>query len=89
MILSPKKKQQIYTPYIRALQSARKENDLSQAALAEAVGLSSKYVTLIESHKRVPSLDCLLALLAQSGVQRSLAHNLVEEIMDRFEWLAQ
>jgi len=86
MILSPKKKQQIYGPYIKAMQNARRMQNLSQAALAEGVGLSSKYVTLIESNKRVPSLDCLLALMARSGVRREVADNLVAEIMDRFEW---
>jgi DNA-binding XRE family transcriptional regulator len=86
MILSPKKRQRIYAPYLEALMRARRETGISQAKLATEVGLSSKYVTLIESGKRIPSLECFLAILAGAGVTRMKAAELVAEVISQFDW---
>lgn len=86
MILSPTKKQKIYAPYIEIMQDLRQSQSLSQAKLADAVGLSGKYVTLIEGGRRVPSLDCLIALMAEVGLLRKTAESMVNEVMDMFEW---
>ncbi len=41
------------------LKKAREDIGLTQEALAEAVGLSSEYISLLESGKRTPSLETL------------------------------
>lgn len=86
MILPPAKKQAIYDPYVEMLQDLRQSQNLTQSFLAESVGLSAKYVTLIEGRKRVPALDSLLSLMAEVGLQRSTAERLVGEILDQFTW---
>ncbi|MGA2363022.1 MAG: XRE family transcriptional regulator [Candidatus Aminicenantales bacterium] len=42
------------------LKRAREEVNLSQGAFAKAVGLSSEYISLLESGKRTPSFETLL-----------------------------
>jgi len=46
------------------LKKAREDIGLTQEALAEAVGLSSEYISLLESGKRTPSLETLINLSA-------------------------
>lgn len=86
MVLTKELKAEIFEPYIAAIKDARLRRGLSQARLAEAVGLSSKYVTLVESYRRLPALECLLAVMAEAGVQRSLVEDLVEDILNQFTW---
>lgn len=86
MILTPKQKQSIYKPYIEILQDVRQAGSISQQSLSEKAGLSPKYVALIESGKRVPSLECLLSLMAEAGVKRRNAQQLVADIIDHFDW---
>lgn len=85
-VLTVKRKLQLFEPYVEILQDVRTSQSLSQAKLAKGVGLSSKYVTLVEGGKRVPSLESLLALMAEAGVMRSTGERLVREVMDQFEW---
>ena len=59
---------------------------LSQTKLAKSTGLSTKYVTLIESGRRLPSLECLFALMAEAGVFRDTALELAGKILDQFNW---
>ncbi len=49
------------------LRRAREEAGLSQGAFARAVGLSSEYISLLESGKRVPSFDTMKRLSAYLG----------------------
>ena len=89
MVLTPQDKKELYFPYVEILKDVRTQErlgPLDQSALAEAVNLSSKYVTLVEGGKRVPTVECLLALMAEAGVQRSTAEELLKELLDRFEW---
>lgn len=86
MVLTPQDKKELYFPYVEILKDVRTQDAISQSALAEAVNLSSKYVTLVEGGKRVPTVECLLALMAEAGVQRSTAEELLKELLDRFEW---
>jgi transcriptional regulator with XRE-family HTH domain len=44
------------------LKRAREELSLSQGAFAKALGLSSEYISLLESGKRTPSFDTLLKI---------------------------
>lgn len=86
MVLTPEKKKELYVPYIEILKDIRTQDGVSQKDLAEAVGLSSKYVTLIESCKRIPTVECLVALMARAGVQRDTVEGLLTELLDQFEW---
>lgn len=86
MVLTPEERQELYEPYLEILRDCRKQAGTSQSDLAEAVNLSSKYVTLVEGGKRVPTLESLLALMAEAGVMRSTAERLLEELMSKFEW---
>ncbi len=49
------------------LKRAREEAGLSQGAFARAVGLSSEYISLLESGKRVPSFETMKRLSAYLG----------------------
>src|SRR5512136_1554888 len=42
------------------LRRAREETNLSQGAFAKSLGLSSEYISLLESGKRTPSFETLL-----------------------------
>ena len=86
MILSPKQKQEIYAPYVAAIQSVRTKKAMPQTDLSIATGLSSKYLTMIESGKRVPSLDCLVGLMAEAGCTRAKAEQLMADVLNRFHW---
>ena len=46
------------------LKRAREETGLSQGAFAKALGLSSEYISLLESGKRTPSFETLLKIAA-------------------------
>jgi len=86
MVLTSEKKRELYFPYIEILQDVRTQDGVSQKDLAEAVGLSAKYVTLIEGKKRVPTVECLVALMARAGVKRETVEDLMRELLDQFEW---
>lgn len=86
MVMKPAEKKDLYFPYVEILKDIRQQEGISQSALAESVGLSSKYVTLVESGKRVPTVECLLALMAEVGVARETAEDLMKEVLDQFEW---
>jgi len=49
------------------LRQAREEAGLSQGAFARSVGLSSEYISLLESGKRVPSFDTLIRIASYLG----------------------
>jgi len=86
MVITVEEKQKLYAPYIEILRDCRLQNGLSQADLAKESGLSSKYVTLIEKGKRVPSVESLMALMADAGVLRATAEELFNELANRFMW---
>lgn len=48
--------------YGRAIRIARNVKDLSQKDLAKLTGVSGNYISMIESGKRVPSVDMLGAM---------------------------
>lgn len=86
MILTPEERQVLYTPYLEILRDCRIQAGVSQAALAAAVDLSSKYVTLVEGARRTPAVESLLALMAEAGVRRSTADQMLQELLACFEW---
>ena len=86
MVLTPEQKQKIYAPYIDLLHDTRISFGITQSVLANVAGLSAKYVTLIEGDQRVPSLDCLFALMAHAGISREKAEKLSRDILDAFQW---
>jgi transcriptional regulator with XRE-family HTH domain len=79
-------KAKLFRPFVQILAETRKANYLTQAGLSESAGYSRKYVTLIESGERVPSLEALIAIASCAGVPRETIENLLEEYMDHFEW---
>jgi transcriptional regulator with XRE-family HTH domain len=86
MVLTGEQRQKILYPYVEIMRDCRDAISLSQARLAEAVGLSTKYVTLVENGKRTPSLESLLALMAEAGVRKETAEDLMQEVLGSFEW---
>lgn len=86
MVLKQADRHKIYYAYVEIMKDCRETINLSQARLAEAVGLSPKYVTLVEGGKRTPTLESLLALMAASEVKRETAEDLVQEVLDSFDW---
>jgi len=86
MVLTSLERQDLYSPYVEILRDCRIQGGISQADLADAVNLSSKYVTLIEGGKRVPTAESLLALMAESGVRRSTAEQMLQELLGCFDW---
>ena len=86
MVMDSEDRRRLYAPYVEILHDCRVQQTLSQTRLAENVSLSAKYVTLIESGRRVPTPECLLALMASVGVARKTALELVTELVDQFEW---
>ncbi len=86
MILTSEERLELYAPYLEILRDCRVQAGISQADLAGAVNLSSKYVTLIEGGRRTPTVESLLALLAEAGVKRSTVEQMLFELLERFEW---
>lgn len=86
MILTPEERQTLYAPYLEILRDCRIQAGVSQAALASAVDLSSKYVTLVEGGRRTPAMESLLALMAEAGVRRATAEQMFQELLACFEW---
>jgi transcriptional regulator with XRE-family HTH domain len=86
MVLTTEERKELYAPYLEILRDCRLQARASQADLADAVNLSAKYVTLIEGCRRVPTVESLLALMAEAGVLRSTAAQMLEELMACFEW---
>lgn len=86
MVLTPLERQGLYRPYLEILRDYRIQNRTTQTDLAAKVNLSSKYVTLVEGGKRVPTIETMLALLAAAGIMRSTAEQLTRELIECFEW---
>jgi len=86
VMLSTEQKSALLMPFVGVIKDNRLKRGISQARLALAADLSSKYVTLLESAKRVPSIECVIALAAKAGVPRTTIENLLEEVLDHFEW---
>lgn len=86
MVLTSIERQDLYTPYLEILRDYRIQKRTTQIELAAKVNLSSKYVTLVEGGKRVPTIETMLALLAATGIMRSTAEQLMQELIERFEW---
>ena len=86
MILSTKKREELYWPYVEIVKDCRKIKGLTQAELSLAADLSDKYVTMVEGRKRQPTLENLLAMASAAGVRRSTMEQLLDEVMDHYEW---
>ncbi len=86
MAFDPENRKELYLPYMEILKDVRQQEGVSQAMLAKATNLSEKYVLLIEGGRRVPSVEVLLALMAEAGVRRSAAEELVKDLLEQFEW---
>lgn len=59
---------------------------ISQTELALNAGYSRKYVTLIESGERTPSVEALFAIAAQAGMAKEDAEELCKLILNQFAW---
>ncbi len=55
----------------RRIKEARQARGLSQEALSEKVGMSSKYLSSVERGKENPTLDTLIKLANALGVEPS------------------
>lgn len=86
MVLNSEERKEFLAPYVEIVRESRIRNGISQSDLAEAVNLSTKYVTFVEGGSRVPSVETLLAMMAASGVRQSVADELIMELVDLFEW---
>jgi len=86
MVLNPEERLELLSPYLEILRDCREQYGKSQAEIAEATNLSTKFVTFIEAGKRVPAIESILALMAEAGVRRSTAEQLMGELVDLFEW---
>lgn len=86
MVLNSEERQELYAPYLEILKDCRVQNGISQIDLAEATNLSTKYVTFIEGGKRVPAVETLLALMAEAGVRRTTAEQMMQELVNLFVW---
>jgi transcriptional regulator with XRE-family HTH domain len=60
--------QQLEKRLARAVAQARREQDLSQEALAERAGLSRNMIAMIESGRRIPSLPVAVRLFELLGL---------------------
>lgn len=89
MALSTEEKEALYRGYVEIVTDCRKDNNISQTALSQKAGCSDKYVTLIESGRRTPSLEMLIALMAAAGVRRSAAQELFDNLADDLEWMEE
>jgi len=86
MVLTSEERQEFYAPYLEILRDCRTQAGISQTDLAASVSLSAKYVTLVEGGRRTPAVESLLALMARSGVRRTTAEQMLQELMECFEW---
>jgi transcriptional regulator with XRE-family HTH domain len=77
---------EILTPYVDEMKEQREKLALSMSRIARDSGYSQKYVSLLESHERVPSLDAMIALSSAVGFERDFILDLVNELMDEYEW---
>lgn len=79
-------KAKFFEPYIKILTAVRKKHNLSQTRVSEDAGYGQKYVALVETRARIPSLEGFIAISAYALVPRQVIENLVEEYIDHFEW---
>ena len=86
MVLTSEQRQELFVPYLEILRDCRTQSGVSQAKVAQSVNLSSKYVTLVEGGRRIPAVESLLAMMAASGVMRSTAEQMLQELVECFEW---
>jgi DNA-binding XRE family transcriptional regulator len=86
MVLTSEQRQDLFIPYLEILRDCRIQSGVSQAKVAGAVNLSSKYVTLVEGGRRIPAVESLIAMMAASGVMRSTAEQMLQELVACFEW---
>jgi transcriptional regulator with XRE-family HTH domain len=84
MEFSKEAKAEMIDPYVDIVEELRKGNGRPQMEIAEGVGLSEKYVALIERRERLPAFEVLLALLAEAGAPREVGENMMEELLDQF-----
>jgi transcriptional regulator with XRE-family HTH domain len=86
MVLSSDRRKELYGPFLEIMKDCRIDEGISQSRLARMAELSTKYVTLVESGRRVPTLEALIAIMAHAGVRRSVVQNLLNEVLDEFRW---
>ena len=89
MLLTTEERRQLYKSYLVLYRDIRRVKMLSQAKVAERAGLCQKYITMIENGKRIPSLECIVALLSVVEAKRSVAERIVADLLDQFEWSAE
>ena len=78
----------IYWPYMEISKDCRLTNNRTQTKVAATAGLSTKYISLLESGRRVPTLENVIAISAASGVSKATAIALVMEYLDTYNWEA-
>lgn len=80
------KREKMYAAYIEIARDCRLVNNRTQAKVARATGFSEKYINMLETGHRSPTLESLVALCAASGVSKATAMQLLAEVLDSFEW---
>ena len=63
--------EELIDDFARTLQSLRRKKNLSQEELAGRAGLSTSYVSLLETRKRQPTLTVLAAVATVLGLSLS------------------
>ena len=66
--------------FARALHAQRRAQALSQEELAHKAGISTSYLSLLESRKRQPTLTVMAALARELGLSLSELVLLIEKI---------
>jgi hypothetical protein len=77
-------KAEMIDPYVTILEDLRRGYGRPQSDIAGPVGLSERFLAMVETRTRIPSFEVLLALLAEAGAPREIGENLVEELLDQF-----
>lgn len=86
MKLTEEQKVFILDPYIKELEDKRKERALPYREVSERSGYDIKYISLIEKRERVPSIMAMAAVASALGFKRDFIRELVEDMLDEFEW---
>ena len=84
----PTEREKIFWPYLEISKDCRLTNNRTQQMVATAAGLSLKYISLLESGRRIPTLESVLAVSAASGVSRATVAAMLNEYLDTFPWEA-
>lgn len=82
----PTEREKVFWPYLEISKDCRLTHNRTQAKVASMASLSTKYVSLLESGHRIPTLEAVIAVSAASGVSRATVSAMLAEYLDTFAW---